>query len=712
MKQVLIKKGEAVVEDVPAPLPSKGNILVSVFYSCISVGTEIAGIRTTSLPLWKRALKQPENVKKVFESVSNIGIKKTKQLVQGHLNAGNVTGYSAAGIIIGLGDDIKDLKVGDFVACAGAQHAHHAEIINVPRNLVVKIPDGLDHKDASSVTLGSIALQGIRRLKPTIGETFVVVGLGILGQLTVQMLKSNGCNVIGMDLDKSRCDIAIESGMDIAISQEDEVKEDQIKRLTDGFGADGVIITAATESNQLISSSFQMTRKKGRVVVVGDVGLGVKRQDIYAKELDLFISCSYGPGRYDSNYEEKGLDYPISYVRWTENRNMQAYLNLIKNKSINLSFLSPKIYKINNAKEAYQDLNKKGNRPLLSFLKYNKAKKTNGNTLVLGSNDSKNKNKSRIRLALVGAGGFAKGMHLPNIQSLSKDFELNAIVSRSGHNAMATARRYGAKIASTDFNEVIKSNDIDAVLISTRHSLHCEMAIDALKNGKHVLLEKPMALTQKELDIYKKFFEKNKNKSPVFMVGFNRRFSKYAKEIYKGVYNRSNPVIINYTMNAGYIPLDHWVHGSDGGGRNIGEACHIYDLFNYLIGSEVESISANSISPKSKHFSKNDNFVATITYKDGSIANLTYTALGNKKFSKERMEVYCDGKVFFLEDYKTIQYFGYRGKKISSPFPEKGQKQELIEWAQSIKNNSSWPIPLWQQIQATKISFEVDKLIK
>jgi threonine dehydrogenase-like Zn-dependent dehydrogenase len=334
VKQVLIRQGQAVIEEVPAPQVERGTVLVQVSHSCVSIGTEMSAIKTSNLPLWKRALKQPENVKKVVDLALSQGISRTANLVQGKLSNAQPTGYSAAGTVLQVGTGIEDIQVGDRVACAGAQCAHHAEIIRVPRNLTVPIPDNLDFDLASTVTLGAIALQGIRRAQPTLGEVFVVLGLGILGQITAQMLKVNGCKVIGTDLDRQRINIAKQLGMDIGIYPEDGDNIEQVARLTDGIGADGVIITAATPSDEIVSTAFKMCRKKGRVVLVGDVGLNLNRADFYQKELDLFISTSYGPGRYDNNYEEKGLDYPVGYIRWTENRNMAEYLRLVANGQV------------------------------------------------------------------------------------------------------------------------------------------------------------------------------------------------------------------------------------------------------------------------------------------------------------------------------------------------------------------------------------------
>ncbi|HEY5039470.1 MAG TPA: bi-domain-containing oxidoreductase, partial [bacterium] len=597
MKQVLIRQGKVMVEEVPAPKAEPGFALVQVSHSCISAGTELSGMKGSATPLWKKALKQPTKVKKAFQMMATQGFSKTKSVIQGKLVAGDPTGYSAAGMVLEKGKVLEGFSVGDRVACAGAQYANHAEIILVPKNLIVHVPKKLDLEEASTVTLGAIALQGVRRANPTLGETFGVIGLGLLGQLTVQMLKANGCRVLGLDLDQSRVALAKSLGMDHAVdSTENPIEE--VLRLTDGIGLDGVLITAATASSEVVSTAFQLCRKKGRVVLVGDVGLNLNRADFYPKELDFFISTSYGPGRYDGRYEEKGLDYPISYVRWTENRNMAQYLRLLAEKKIRIKPLIQGIYPVDKAAQAYQSLSTGSPRPLIVLLSYPQAGKKTLVTRVVPNPLAQPSSKKKIRLALVGAGGFAKGMHLPNLQALSSHYHLRAVVSRSGANANATARQFGADYASTDFGEVLKDKETDAVLIATRHHLHGDMALAALKAGKHVLVEKPLALNEKELGEIEKFYEKVGSKSgPVLLTGFNRRFSKYARAIQEVVQKRTNPMILNYRMNAGYIPLDHWVHGEEGGGRNIGEACHIYDLFTFLTGSKVTQVEAQALKP-------------------------------------------------------------------------------------------------------------------
>ena len=712
MKQVLIKKGRAVVDNVPAPQCEAGTVLVAVHYSCISAGTEINSVKTSGMPLWKRAVAQPDNVKKVLDSVNTIGISRTYALVTNQLSVGNPTGYSAAGTVIAVGAGIKDIHVNDRVACAGAQCAHHAEIINVPRNLVIPIPENLDYQWASTVTVGAIALQGVRRAAPTLGETFVVIGLGILGQLTVQILQANGCRVIGMDLDLKRIELAKQFGMEAGILSNVEDDKETIYRLTQNIGADGVIITAATKSDEVVAKAFKMCRKKGRVVLVGDVGLNLNRSDFYQKELDFFISCSYGPGRYDSRYEEEGLDYPVGYVRWTENRNMAEYLRLLANGKMNISALISKIYPVDQAESAYDSLSdpQAQVKPLLVLLHYPNAAQAKSKTKI--DNHGLAYGNHKIRIALAGAGSFAKGMHLPNLNKLSEIFHLQAVMSRTGHNAKGTALQFAANYSTTEYQQLLDDPEINAILIATRPDLHASMALAALRAGKHVLVEKPLAILPEELQSIIEFYEQKNHEGPILLTGFNRRFSRYLQYIKQLVSARIGPMVINYRMNAGYIPMDHWVHGTQGGGRNIGEACHIYDLFTYLSDAPVTKVMAQGITPGTDYYSCIDNFIATMHFAEGTVASLVYTALGNKEYPKEQMEIFCDGIIITLNDYKSLQVIGKKNKVMNSKIMDKGQKDELAAFGHAIQQGGKWPIPLWQQIQATEISFQVEQQLR
>lgn len=715
MKQVLVSGGAVRLENVPAPMVEPGTVLIQMDHSCISIGTEMSGVKSTGLPLWKRAIRQPQHVKKVVDMVLADGLSATRRLVQERLSIELPTGYSGAGVVIEVGEGVAEFAPGDRVACAGAQCAYHAEIVRVPKNLVVPIPEKIGFDEASSVALGAIALQGIRRAQPTLGETFVVIGLGILGQLTVQLLRANGCRVIGVDLDRSRIALAARYGMNWGVHPDDADDVLQVARLTGGTGADGVIVTAASPSDAIVSAAFSMCRKKARVVLVGDVGLDLQRADFYVKELDFLISTSYGPGRYDAHYEEGGLDYPLAYVRWTEGRNMAEYLRLIADGALNVKPLIAAVHLIDEVETAYRSLQGGTEKPLMVLLSYPPHSSAAQHRVSLAPAAEVPAvacvASEVIRVGLVGAGGFAKGMHLPNLAELRSEFRLLAIASRTGHNATATGKRFGADYVTTDYREMLADQNIDAVIVATRHDSHGRIALEALRAGKHVLLEKPLALTEEELREIEDYYAKAKGPQPVLLTGFNRRFSSYAQRIAARVAGRSNPMILNYRMNAGYIPLDHWVHGPEGGGRNRGEACHIYDLFTFITGSKVTSVHAMALSPTTDYYAASDNFVATIGFEDGSIATLTYTALGSNEFPKEMMEIFVDGIVISLIDYRSLSITGKRGKLLETRSSDKGQKDELQAFARAIRGQNGWPIPLWQQLQASRVALEIDRLL-
>lgn len=708
MKQILIKKGKAIVDEIPAPTVSPGNVLVKVAYSCISAGTEMTGIKSSGQTIIQRALRQPQNIKKGLNMIKQKGILKTKNILQSTLESGSPTGYSAAGTVVEVGAQVKDIKIGDRVACAGAGYANHAEYIEIPKNLVVKIPKDLSFKEASTVTLGSIAMQGVRRAEVKLGENIAIIGMGILGQLASQMVTAAGARVIAIDLDDRRLTIAKANRAKYILNPtKDNIVEETIK-ITEGYGVDSVIITAATSSKEPLAQAFQMCRKKGRVVLVGVVGMEINREDIYKKELDFYISTSYGPGRYDPIYEEKGIDYPYNYVRWTENRNMQEYLKMLSEGKIKLNNIIEKVYKIEEATKAYQEFEKEENKALIVLLKYKQNLENKMNRRVEVNSQFKLKN-DKIKVALIGAGSFAKGMHLPNLEKLNNFYDIYAIMSRTGSNATSIARQYKAKYATTNYQEILNDPNVDMVMICTRHNLHAQYSIEAMKKGKALFVEKPMALNKKEMEEAFKTIQKT---GLPYLVGFNRRFSKYAVEIKKHIKKRINPMIINYRMNAGYIPLNHWVHTEEGGGRIIGEACHIFDLFNYFIDAEIDSISVNSLNPKTKNISSRDNVIVTLKYKEGSICTLTYTALGDESYPKESLEIYFDNKIITMNDYKSLKGYGIKMANINSKLSDKGHCEELIAFSQAIKDGTKYPIPLWQIEQATKISFAVEDEIK
>jgi predicted dehydrogenase/threonine dehydrogenase-like Zn-dependent dehydrogenase len=707
VKQVLVKSGRAAVEDVPAPGVSPRSVLVRVAYSCVSPGTEGTNLKLSGLPLYRRALKQPDHVRRVLEVGREQGFKRTFDRVRGQLAAGLPVGYSAAGTVIAVGDEVAAFAVGDPVACAGAGVANHAEVIDVPVNLAVKVPEGLELEAAATVTLGAIALQGVRRAAPTLGETIGVIGLGLIGQLTAQLLRANGCRVIGADVDPHRVERALEDGMTYGVLPGDDFV-DRTHKVTGDFGADAVIITAATGSSEVVQQAMRACRKKGRVVLVGDVGLHLRRSDFYEKELDFLMSTSYGPGRYDDVYEQEGRDYPLGYVRWTENRNMEEYLRLLAEDKISLANLDQRTYEVDEAREAYSTLDAAGAKPLLLLLSYPERPAAVDRMVKVRQVTPR---AGRIRVAVVGAGSFAQGTHIPNLLKLKDSFELRCVMSRTGSNAATVAEQSGAAYATTDYKQVLADDDIDLVLIATRHNLHAELTLGALEAGKNVFVEKPLALTPEELDRIRAFY--STRQSPLLMTGFNRRFSPaavLARELLSG---RSTPLIANYRINAGFLPPGHWVHGSEGGGRNVGEAVHAYDLFDYLVGDDVITVEAHGIRPWTEQWHASDNFVSIIRYNDGSVCTLSYTALGHKDHPKEQLEIFAEGRVIVLDDYRRLVTSGgprkgWRARRA----PAKGHLEEFQALSDCLRRGGGWPISLEEQLRATRISFEVESRIR
>ena len=703
MKQVLIRGGGVAIEEVPAPVASPRGVLVRVEWSCVSVGTESASVKMSALPLYRRALKQPEHARRALEIARDQGFVRTYKRIRGQLAAGLPTGYSAAGVVVGVGGEVEGFAVGDRVACAGAGIANHAELIDVPVNLAVRVPAEVGLDAASTVTLGAIAMQGVRRAEPSLGDAVGVIGLGILGQLTVQLLRAAGCRVLVTDLDPERVALAVAHGAEDASGDFAE----RAGAFTGGFGADAVIVTAATASSDPMHDAAQACRRKGRVVIVGDVGLELRRSDLYEKELDVVMSTSYGPGRYDPVYELEGRDYPQGYVRWTENRNMEEYVRLLAAGGVRLDDVPQERFEIDDADAAYAALDGE-RRPLLVLLSYPERAEATARRVEARTVAAK---QGRIGVALVGAGAFAQAQHVPNLRKLDDRFQIRAVVSRTGATAKAIAAQAEAAYAATDLGEVLADPEVDLVLIATRHDLHAAQTLEALRAGKHVFVEKPLALTEEELEAIEDFYA-DRVDAPLLMTGFNRRFSPAIARARELLASRTTPLVADYRMNAGYLPLDHWVHGPEGGGRNIGEACHVYDVFDALVGgAEVESVTAKAIRADGTRLAASDNFVATVAYADGSVCTLTYTALGNRDHPKERLEIFADNAVLALDDYKSLTVAG-AGSGWRGTTQRKGHLEELEALATAIREGGPWPIPLEEQLRAMRIAFAVEARIR
>lgn len=705
MRQVTVKKGNVLVEEVPAPVAGDNTLIIQVINSCISAGTELSGISHSGKSMLKRAIEQPEKVNKAIKYISNFGVQGFLDKIDQE-NSAKPTGYSVSGIIVEAGRNVKRFKPGDRVAAAGSGYANHSEFVEVPENLVVKIPETLDFSKASSVTLGAIALQGVRRTDLKLGEYCVVIGAGILGLLSVQMLTSSGVRVITIDRDQHRLDLAKEYGSELVINSSNIDSLKEVELVTGGHGADAVIFTAATSEPDVISGAFKMCKRKGKVVLVGVAGDTIKRDDMYMKELDYIISTSTGPGRYDGNYEEKGIDYPYDYVRWTENRNMSEYLRLIDKGLINIGKMINGVFKIQDAPTAFKSLTEVQPKPLIVILDYGNSSQSKTISRKTGISDVKTK-QGIINVGVIGAGNFALGVHLPNLKKLKDKFHIRAIVSSKGLKAKQTAEQYGANYASTDYKEVLNDKDINLVMICTRHGNHGALTLEALKAGKNVFVEKPLAITNEELKKIEEFYSDDSTGKPVLMVGFNRRFSKYAKEIKKHTDTRTNPLFVTYRINAGYAPSNSWIH--EDGGRVIGEVCHFIDLMSYLTGAKIDSFANLNLSPSdSSKFNPDDNTSIILKYTDGSVCNINYVSSGNKSLPKEYIEIHFDEKSIVLDDFKSIKGYGITVNEITTSAPDKGHLEELDMLYDTLSCKSkNMPIELWDMFQTTELSFKL-----
>jgi len=699
MKQILLKKGTVYTAETSDPLVEAGTILVQTAFSCISAGTEMAGVQSSGKTLFQRAVEKPELIGRGLKMLAERGLAGTLDAVKGKQDAGAPLGYSASGTVIESGSPL--FQAGDRVACMGVSYANHAGYIAVPVNLAVKLPDNVGFEQGATAALGCIAMQGVRRADVRLGEFVVIMGMGIIGQLAARFAVSSGATVIVTDIDRRRLAIAGNNGAAFPLNAGDDVTA-RVHAITGGHGADSVIITAATDSSKLISQGFQMCRRRGRVVLVGVAGMNLNREDMYKKELDFSIATSYGPGRYDAAYEEGGRDYPYGYVRFTEKRNLESYLRLLSEKRISIDDIIEAVYPAEEADKAYAALKAETNRPLIVLLQY--AEKEEAPLRRVETRPSYTAPAGALRVALCGAGSFAKGMHLPNLRKMPDKFTLYAVQSRTGSNAQSVAVQYGAKYAATDYDQVLADPAVDLVMICTRHDTHAGMAVKALRAGKAVFVEKPLAMTLEELDAVSAAIQET---GRPFLAGFNRRFSRYAAAVKRRIADRKNPLLISYRMNAGYLPPDHWTQGPEGGGRIIGEGCHILDLFTFFTESRAESVSVTQLSPRTDHVLRTDNAVITVKYEDGSVCTLLYTGQGNKDYGKEFCEVFCDGEVYVIDDYMAFSVYGANGKQVpvlTTKQAEKGQVEELAAFYDSIRRGDGYPIPLWQLEQTTRLS--------
>lgn len=715
MKQLTqnLKDGKMQLMEVPFPALKDSFILVRNHYSVISAGTEGKTVKDARLSYIGKAKTRQKEVKQVVESVKTMGIKQTYDMVMNKLTTPSPLGYSCAGDVIDIGNKVKGFKVGDFAACGGAG-ANHSEIVSVPVNLCVKVPKEVDLKYAAFTTVSSIAMQGIRQADLRLGENCVVIGLGLIGQITMQLLNSGGIFPIGIDIDNNQVELANKVNTGKSFLRNIENIEEVVLELTNGYGTDAVIITAGTSSNDPVKLAGSICRKKGKVVIVGAVPTGFERTNYYKKELELKMSSSYGPGRYDPSYEEKGLDYPIGYVRWTENRNMQSFVHLLAQNKLNLDPLITHQFKFEEAPEAY-DLILNKTEPYTGIIfKYNITNKLNQQYQFINPKSSIQNLQSTIKIGFIGAGSFAQNFLLPNITRLLKQqprqegkAALIGVATARSNTARHIADKYGFVYATCNANEIIKDENINTVFIATRHNLHSEYVIKSLESGKNVFVEKPLAMNIEELEKISTIYHasmQSYNHSLTLMVGFNRRFSPLIQKI-KELMNDELPKAINYRINAGNINADHWVQDPEiGGGRIIGEVCHFIDLATYISGSEVSSVTTQVLD---NSLNLHDTLSIILKFKNGSIATLSYFSNGNKLLSKEYLEVFHGSQVFVVDDFKVLNVYSNKKSKIKIKKQDKGHTEEIKSYIHSIIHSLPCPISFKEIYNSTLITFKV-----
>ncbi len=696
MKQIIqsFKTGETILEDVPAPQTKRGQVLIKTTRSLVSLGTERMLVEFGKASLIQKARQQPEKVKMVLDKIQAEGLMPTLNAVFNKLEQPLPLGYCNVGRVIGVGEGITDFKVGDRVASNG----QHAEFVSIPQNLVAHVPDSVTDEEAAFTVIGSIGLQGIRLLEPTLGETVVVIGLGLIGLITAELLMANGCRVIGVDLDNTKLDIARKKGIQTVNPREGADPVKFVEDYTHGVGADGVIITASAKTNDIISQAARMSRKRGKIILVGVIGLDLSRAEFYEKELTFQVSCSYGPGRYDDNYEMRGQDYPLPFVRWTEKRNFETILNALEAGRLDVKPLITEVVDLDNYQKIYGDIGE--SKSIASILAYSEISEPNSTVDVKSSSAFKG---GKGTLGIVGSGNFTKMTMLPVLKNAS----IKYIASAGGVSGTALAQKHGISKSTTDYKEILQDPEVDTILITTRHNLHAPMVIESLKARKNVFVEKPLALNRTELDEIIEVYQKADS---TVTVGFNRRFSPHAEKI-KSLIDVNAPKNIITTMNAGAIPSNVWVHDLQiGGGRIIGEACHFIDLITYLTGSKVKAVcmSALGVNPEEN----TDNASILLKYENGDQGVINYFANGSKVYSKERIEVYSQEKTIITDNFRVTKGYGTSGFSKLKTKLDKGHKRQFQLLTERAQRGGAPLIPFDEIVNTTKASFAALESLK
>jgi len=699
MKQIIqdIKNGFTILEEVPAPLVKPGQVLIQTTRSLVSLGTERMLVEFGKANFLQKARQQPDKVKEVINKVKTDGLQPTVNAVFNKLGQPLPLGYCNVGKVIAVGKGVEEFAVGDRVASNG----HHAEYVSVPKNLVAKIPENITDEEAAFTVIGAIGLQGIRLANPTFGETVVVVGLGLIGLITAQLLKANGCQVIGFDYDSSKVELAKSFGIDAVNPGEGIDQVAYVNNATHASGADAVIITASNKSNEIISQSAKMSRKRGRIILVGVIGLDISRADFFEKELTFQVSCSYGPGRYDESYEQKGQDYPLGYVRWTEKRNFEAILKAISTKIVLVEPLITERVPLDNYNQIYSEI--AASKSIASILVYPEKTGEPSRSVVIESNKI---TSGKGIIGIIGAGNFTSAMILPCLKKTPAN--LKFISSSAGLSGTTLAKKYNIAQSTTDNSLILKDQDVDLIIVTTRHNAHAKMVSDALMAGKHVFVEKPLALNKEELN---QVLNAYKQSGKTISVGFNRRFAPLAIQMKKALGSGNTSMNITATMNAGFIPSNVWVHDMEvGGGRIIGEACHFIDLITYLTGSKVKAVCMNAMGTQPEE--NTDNASIILKYENGTNAVINYFANGSKAYSKERVEVFHQERTLIMDNWRKLNGFGFKNFSSASSKQDKGHQNQFNLLIESVKKGGDPIIPMDELVNTTKASFAAIESLK
>ncbi len=704
MKQLIqsFKTGELGLFDVPAPVCQENGALVETTVSLVSAGTEKMLVDFAKKSILAKAKDRPDLVKQTLDKMKKEGFKNTLEKVFTKLDSPIPLGYSLSGRVIEVGEKLSGINIGDRVACGGAGYANHSEINYVPKNLMVKIPDGVDDVDAAFVTVGAIALQSVRQTEPKLGERVAVMGLGLLGQLAVQLLKANGCKVIGSDVDPDKLTLAKKLGADEVCHASEMVKK--AKEFSNGYGVDAVIIAASTSSNQPVIDAAEISRMRGRVVFLGMVGMDIPRNEYYKKELDLRLSMAYGPGRYDPEYEEKGIDYPYDLVRWTEQRNFEAFLGLIEEGKITPKALLTHTYDFDNALEAYDLLEGKIKEKYLGIvLKYKGDLDLSQHRMVKRVERKTLPNK--IGIGLIGAGNFTKSVILPHLSKIDK-YELVGLCTATGVSAQGIGKKYDFKYITTQSDEIFNNDEINAVVITTQHNTHASLVLKSIEAKKDCFVEKPLCIYESELDEIESAYAYE----TIVQVGFNRRFSPMIQEMKKHI---DGAIAINYRVNAGVIPKDVWIQDREiGGGRIIGEVCHFIDTCSYLIGAEVESVYASVVEKENGSIPDEDNVNIVLNYSNGSTATIAYYAYGDSAMPKESIELFANGVSMRMNDFRELViYQNGKEQKHKSANQDKGFKAEFEAFQEAIATREP-AITIESIFNTTRATFRIVDSIK